>query len=253
SKISSHGTIPSSAQLYCGIYEMPRQPGEYIALDWSPPSDESKPQLLFRPLDFGSLGERILGHILGDIVPSLVSLDQGLREIWSKSQSAPPPTLRETHFEKVELLARLCRIFSKFSAITKGNRRSKNLLPLNWDWRFWGAALLEKMEFRSSYEQSLEVLFKIKSDFVTQDGRHHALYATLIEKDTAEYRIESAVRMDVWACVSSLLSQYQTSLFLGYKDQWRSAFLDGSRTVDRGDLTFKYGSEIVTLVHRFLS
>ncbi|CUS14614.1 unnamed protein product, partial [Tuber aestivum] len=53
SKISSHGTIPSSAQLYCGIYKMPRQPGKYIALDWSPPSDGSKPQLLFRPVDFG--------------------------------------------------------------------------------------------------------------------------------------------------------------------------------------------------------
>jgi len=55
-------------------------------------------------------------------------------------------------------------------------------------------------------------------------------------------------------CVSSLLAQYQTSLFLGYKEQWRQAFLAmRSRTMDRGNPSHKYGSNMLTLVNQFIS
>ena len=71
------------------------------------------------------------------------------------------------------------------------------------------------MEFRSSYEQSLEALYGIRSELKTRAGKHRVLYLFLIKNDTTKSRMESALRMDTWACVSSLLAQYQTSLFLG--------------------------------------
>jgi len=85
--ISLHGTIPYSAQLYCGIYGMPCQPGEYILLEWSPLHASSKLPLPPGPADIGSLRGKILRQILGDIIPPLVSLDEGLRAIWSREPS----------------------------------------------------------------------------------------------------------------------------------------------------------------------
>ena len=86
--ISLHGTIPYSAQLYYGVYEMPCQPGEYILLEWSPLHASSK--LLFPPgpADIGSLRAKILGQILENIV---LPFDKGLRTIWS--QKARPQFL----------------------------------------------------------------------------------------------------------------------------------------------------------------
>ncbi|PUU76962.1 hypothetical protein B9Z19DRAFT_1109160 [Tuber borchii] len=56
------------------------------------------------------------------------------------------------------------------------------------------------------------------------------------------------------ACISSFLAQYQTSLFLGYRDQWRSALLAmRTRIMDRGNPSLKYGWEMVTLANQFLS
>ena len=71
------------------------------------------------------------------------------------------------------------------------------------------------MEFRSSYEQNLEALCGIKSELISQRGKYHTLHQCLIGVDTTEYRIEEVLRMSVGACVSSLLAQLQTSLFLG--------------------------------------
>jgi len=74
------------------------------------------------------------------------------------------------------------------------------------------------MEFRSSYEQNLELLSGIKTELVTRDGKYRALYPLLIEVDTTQCRMESTLQMDIGACLSSLLAQYQTSLFLGMWD-----------------------------------
>ena len=86
------------------------------------------------------------------------------------------------------------------------------------------------MEFRSSYEQSLEVLCGINSELMARGGKYHSLYPFLINDDTTQSRIESALRIGTWACVSSLLAQYQTSLFLG---MWNGAlrFLQTSTAV----------------------
>ncbi|PWW77615.1 hypothetical protein C7212DRAFT_362777 [Tuber magnatum] len=217
--ISSDGTIPSSAKLYCGIYEIPRQPGKYTALDWSPLRDSSKPRLPLRPVDIGSLRGGILRKILRDIFPPLASLEEGLRIMW----------------------------------IERGE--PKFVLPLTLgDWRFWRGALLEQMEFRSSCEQNLGVLFDTKSRLKTQITKYRVLCSVLSDSDTTVYRIEPAVQMGVGACVSSLLAQYQTSLFLDYRGQWMKAFR-AMRTqfIDRRCPGFKYGSEMVTLVNRFVS
>ena len=74
------------------------------------------------------------------------------------------------------------------------------------------------MEFRSSYEQSLEFLSAIKSELMARDGKYRALYPLLIEDGTAQYQMESTLQMDTGACISSLLAQYQTSLFLGMRN-----------------------------------
>jgi len=79
--LSLHETIPYSAQLYCGIYEMPRKPGKYTLLEWSPLHASSKIRLPHRPVDIGSLRGKILRQILEDIVPPF---DKGLRTIWSQ-------------------------------------------------------------------------------------------------------------------------------------------------------------------------
>ncbi|CUS08892.1 unnamed protein product [Tuber aestivum] len=255
--ISSDGGIPSSAQIYCGVYEMPRQPGEYIVLEWSPLSDNPKPRPPLRPVDIESLRDKILRHILGDIIPPLVSLDEGLREVWkikAKPQIVPPLRLAEIHSKKVDFLARLCQIFSGSSALVKRNRRPKDSLPRNWDWRFWRGALLEQMEFISPYYQKLEVLFNLKTDLVSREGRYRALCSLLLEDDTTEYRIESAVQMSVGACVSSLLAQYQTSIFLGYKEEWKFVLKAmRARIIERGNPSLRYGSEMVNLVNQFVS
>ncbi|PWW79107.1 hypothetical protein C7212DRAFT_340031 [Tuber magnatum] len=265
--MSSHGNIPSWAQLYCGVYETPRQSGKCVALDWSPFYDKSKPRLPLRPVDIESLRDRILGHILGDIVPPLISLDEELRVMWSakaKSQFVPPSTLKETHLEKVAV-GSVYRGFApgplaytvlvtgiplrdifEISCNDRGQQTSQGFIATKFagDWRFRGGALLEQMEFRSSYEQSLEGLFETKSDLVTRDGRYHDLYSILIGNDTTEYRIELALQMDVGACVSSLLSQYQTSLFLGYEDKWRLALLEmRARIINRGNSNLRCSGE----------
>ena len=89
--VSLHETIPYSAQLYCGIYEMPLQPGKYILLEWSPLYDSSIIRLPLKLEDIGSLRGKILRHILGDIIPPFVALDERLRTIWS--QKAKPQFL----------------------------------------------------------------------------------------------------------------------------------------------------------------
>jgi len=71
------------------------------------------------------------------------------------------------------------------------------------------------MEFRSSYEQSTEVLCGIKSQLTTRGGKYHGLYLLLIANDTTRYRMESVLQMSIGTCISLLLTQYQTSLFLG--------------------------------------
>jgi len=106
-KISSHGAIPYSAQLYCGIYEMPRRPGQYILLDWSPFHASSELPFPLRPVDIGPLKGKILRQILGDIVSPLVSLDAQLRQIWSKKaepQFPPPPALGRNNLRKSILI-----------------------------------------------------------------------------------------------------------------------------------------------------
>ncbi|PWW77616.1 hypothetical protein C7212DRAFT_342902 [Tuber magnatum] len=235
---SSHERIPSAVQLYSGIYEIPRQPGKYIVLEWSPFSTAFNPRLPLRPADIDPpLRGRILEYILRDIVPPLVSLDQRLRIEWSDRAGprfAPMLTLG-------------------YSAMIKDHTRLKDSLPWNWDWNFWRIPLLEQMEFRSPQQQSLAVLLSTKSELIKREGRYHALYSDLIEGSTTEDRIKSVVQMGVGACVSSLLAQYQTSLFLGYEGQWKSAFRETrGRVMNRGSLSLKYGSEIVTLVDRFL-
>jgi len=91
--ISSHGKIPYSAQLYCGIYEPPSQLGEHILLEWSPLRASSKQRLPPRVVDIESLRAKILRHIFGDVVPPLVSLNAGLRKIWSKKAEPQFPPL----------------------------------------------------------------------------------------------------------------------------------------------------------------
>jgi len=71
------------------------------------------------------------------------------------------------------------------------------------------------MEFRSSYELSVETLCGIKSELISRGGKYHTLYLCLIEANTTEYQMELALRMNVGGCVSSLLAQLQMSLFLG--------------------------------------
>jgi len=71
------------------------------------------------------------------------------------------------------------------------------------------------MEFRSSYEQSLEALCGIKSELISRGGKYHTLYLCLIEANTTKYRMELALPISVGGCVSSLLAQLQMSLFLG--------------------------------------
>jgi len=71
------------------------------------------------------------------------------------------------------------------------------------------------MEFRSSYEQSLEALCGIKSELMSRGGKYHTLYQCLIEANITEYRMELALGMSVGGCMSSLLAQLQMSLFLG--------------------------------------
>ncbi|CUS11080.1 unnamed protein product [Tuber aestivum] len=251
--ISSGGTIPPSAQLYCGIYEMPRQPGGYIVLEWSPLHANSKPRLPCKPVGIESLRDNILSHISGDIIPPLVSLEEWLQKIWSKKMGSQFVVQTETNAERVDLLARLCQIFLETSAIVKHDRQLKDSLQRNWDWRFWRVALLEQMEFRSPCKQSLKILLETRAELVTREGKYHVLYPVLVRDDTTDYQIESAAQMGVGACVSSLLAQYQTSLFLGYQEQWRSALVTRTQMINRGDGSLKYGSEIVTLVHRFLS
>ncbi|PUU76945.1 hypothetical protein B9Z19DRAFT_204985 [Tuber borchii] len=256
-KISSHGAIPYSAQLYCGIYEMPHQPGEYILLDWSPFRASSKLSFPLSPVDIGPLRGKILRQILGDIVSPLVSFDAGLRQIWSKKaepQFPPPPALAETHFEKLDWLARICQIFLESSAVIEVNRQPKDSLLRNWDWGFWRGVLLEQMEFKSSYEQRLEVLCGIRSRLMTRGGKYHSLYPFLINDDTTQSRIESTLQMGTWDCVFSLLAQYQISLFLDYEDQWMSTLSElGNGIMGWENPSLEYGCGVVTLVHQFIS
>ncbi|RPB01628.1 hypothetical protein L873DRAFT_637524 [Choiromyces venosus 120613-1] len=125
---SSHGTISSSAQQYCGIYEILDQPskGKHITLDWSPFNVNPTQFHSLRPVDIESLRHKILRHILEDIVPPLVSLDKELRKIWTKETATLEP-----HFTKVELLVRLCWVFLETSALINRNRRPNDSLPLN--------------------------------------------------------------------------------------------------------------------------
>jgi len=98
--VSSHETIPYSARLYCGIYGIPRQPGKHILLEWSPLRAGSKIRLPLRPVEIGSLGRKVLRHILGDIIPPF---DEGLRVIWAKKakpQFPPPSTLGKNNLRK---------------------------------------------------------------------------------------------------------------------------------------------------------
>lgn len=57
---------------------------QYILLEWSPLRASSKLRLPLRTVDIESLRGKILRHILRDVVPPLVSLDKGLRTVWSK-------------------------------------------------------------------------------------------------------------------------------------------------------------------------
>ncbi|RPB01640.1 hypothetical protein L873DRAFT_1842358 [Choiromyces venosus 120613-1] len=247
--ISSHRMIPSSARLYCGIYQPLGQPGngKHIALCWSPFSVNPKQLYTLRPGDVGSLRHKILLHILGDIVPPLVLLDEGLREIWTRKTAT-----REPHFKKVESLARLCWIFLETSALINRNRRPNDSLPLNWDWEFWSLALLDQMQFRSPYEHSVEELLNTKSELMMTEGKYRAVYLVLIKDDTTEHRMKSAAQLGVGACVSSLLAQYQTSLFLDYKDVWRSAQVEMRNQIYRWNSGFQSASEMVILMNRFL-
>ncbi|RPB01645.1 hypothetical protein L873DRAFT_1842360, partial [Choiromyces venosus 120613-1] len=109
------------------------------------------------------------------------------------------------------------------------------------------------MQFRSPYEHSVKDLLNTKSE-LRAEGKYQAVYLGLIENKMIEHRIKSAAQLGVGACVSSLLAQYQTSLFLDYKDLWRSTYLDMREQItSRGSLGFRYASELVTLVHKFLS
>ncbi|CUS07545.1 unnamed protein product [Tuber aestivum] len=275
--ISSHGAIPSPARLYCGIYEMPRQPGKHVVLDWSPLRENSKPRLPLRPVDLESLRGGILRLILRDI-SSLVSLEEELRIMWGGGggpQFLPPLTpgmnnlrasisfstipylcewnLAETHCKKVELLVRLCLIFSEYAAMTKCVKWANDSAPQNWNQRFWATALLEQMEFKSSYEQNIGVLLDTKSELKTQMKKYRVLCSGLCGNDITEHRIESAVEMGLRTCVSSLLAQYQTSLFLDYRGQWMKTFLAmRTRLVDKRSSGFRSGSEMVTLVNRLV-
>ena len=58
----------------------------------------------------------------------------------------------------------------------------------------------------------------MKSEFMTRDGKYRALYPLFSAGGRTQYRMESALRMDAGACVSSLLAQYQISLFLGMRN-----------------------------------
>ncbi|RPB01638.1 hypothetical protein L873DRAFT_1803446 [Choiromyces venosus 120613-1] len=64
--------------------------------------------------------------------------------------------------------------------------------------------------------------------------------------------MKSATRLVVGACVSSLLAQYQTSLFLDYKDIWRSAQMKIRNGISRWNSGFRFASEMVALMNRFL-
>ncbi|RPB01631.1 hypothetical protein L873DRAFT_1803431 [Choiromyces venosus 120613-1] len=210
---SSHGTISSSAQLYCGIYEILDQPGKgkHIALDWSPFSVNPTQFHPLRPVDIESLRHKILRHILGGIAPSLVSLDGGLRKIWNKKTERkfePPSNLLKPPFEK--------------------------------------------LEFRSPHEHSLEELLNAKSELTTKSGRYRTLYMALIENSMTEHRMKPATQLGVGACVSSLLAQYQTSLFLDYAESWRSAQMKMRNQIYRWYSGLKSASEMIALINRFL-
>ncbi|RPB01668.1 hypothetical protein L873DRAFT_1803508 [Choiromyces venosus 120613-1] len=62
--------------------------------------------------------------------------------------------------------------------------------------------------------------------------------------------MKSAARLEMGACVSSLLAQYQTSLFLDYRGSWRLAQAQMRNQIR--DSGFQSASEMVTLMNRFL-
>ncbi|RPB01664.1 hypothetical protein L873DRAFT_645060 [Choiromyces venosus 120613-1] len=126
----------------------------------------------------------------------------------------------------------------------------KDSLSLDWDWRFWRDALLELMAFRSPYEHSIKDLLNTKSELMTREGKYRSLYLVLIKDDTIEHRMESAARLGVGACVSSLLAQYQTSLFLDYRGSWTLSQLKMRNQIRNSG--FQSASEMVTLMNRFL-
>ncbi|RPB01642.1 hypothetical protein L873DRAFT_1764008 [Choiromyces venosus 120613-1] len=244
--ISSHGLIPSSPKLYCGIYEIPDRPDKHIILEQSPLNVNSNKRLPLMLVNIeNKMRRRILRHILSDIAPPLVSLDEDMQEIWSKKSS----NLAETHPQKVELLVRLNQIFSKSSLMIEETSRLKETLSLDWDWVFWRVALLEEMEFRSPSEQNLNVLFDTRTE-LNRIGEYRSSYSVLLKDDTIEHRMKSAARLGVGACVSSLLAQYQTSLFLDYRGPWRLVQLQMRNQIR--DSGFQSASEMVTLMNRFL-
>ncbi|RPB01629.1 hypothetical protein L873DRAFT_637541 [Choiromyces venosus 120613-1] len=106
------------------------------------------------------------------------------------------------------------------------------------------------MQFRSPYEHSVQELLNTKSELMTREGKYRAVYLVLINNDTTKHRMKSAAKLGVGACVSSLLAQYQTSLFLDYRGSWRLAQAQMRNQIR--DSGFQFASEMVALMNRFL-
>ncbi|RPB01657.1 hypothetical protein L873DRAFT_644648 [Choiromyces venosus 120613-1] len=120
----------------------------------------------------------------------------------------------------------------------------------NRDWRFWRVALLEEMQFRSPYEHNVKDLLNTKSELMTREGKYRSTYSVLIKGDTTEHRMKPVARLGAAACVSSLLAQYQTSLFLDYRGPWCLAQLKMRSQIRNSG--FQSASEMVTLINGFL-
>ncbi|RPB01676.1 hypothetical protein L873DRAFT_1803520 [Choiromyces venosus 120613-1] len=85
---------------------------------------------------------------------------------------------------------------------------------------------------------------------MTREGKYRSTYSVLIKGDTTEHRMKPVARLGVGACVSSLLAQYQTSLFLDYRGPWSLAQLNMRSQIRNSG--FQSASEMVTLMNRFL-
>lgn len=81
--IITEKTLPPPALLYLGVFEIPAQPGEYIALPWSPPGIDPKLRFPIQRVNISTARD-----IGGRLISSIVSEALGFIEVKSRKQWA---------------------------------------------------------------------------------------------------------------------------------------------------------------------